>query len=70
MQKEPRLSEAKQRLLELNDRAGGMIGRVQYNPDLFTTATITQTLMYRKYKNSFCVLVGTLLQKSRTEFEE
>jgi hypothetical protein len=30
--------------LELNDRAGGMIGRAQYNPDLFTTATITQTL--------------------------
>ena len=29
--------------LELNDRAGGMIGRAQYNPDLFTT-TITQTL--------------------------
>jgi hypothetical protein len=30
--------------LELNDRAGGMIGRAQYNPDLFTTAAITQTL--------------------------
>jgi Condensation domain len=30
--------------LELNDRSGGMIGRAQYNPDLFTTATITQTL--------------------------
>jgi hypothetical protein len=30
--------------LELNDRAGGMIGRAQYNPDLFTTTAITQTL--------------------------
>ena len=30
--------------LELNDRAGGMIGRAQYNPDLFTMAAITQTL--------------------------
>jgi hypothetical protein len=30
--------------LEVNDRAGGMIGRVQYNPDLFTTAAIVQTL--------------------------
>jgi len=30
--------------LELNDRPGGMIGRAQYNPDLFTTASITQTL--------------------------
>jgi hypothetical protein len=30
--------------LEMNDRAGGMIGRAQYNPDLFTTAAITQTL--------------------------
>jgi hypothetical protein len=30
--------------LELNDRPGGMIGRAQYNPDLFTSATITQTL--------------------------
>jgi hypothetical protein len=30
--------------LELNARAGGMIGRAQYNPDLFTTAAITQTL--------------------------
>jgi hypothetical protein len=30
--------------LELNDRAGGMIGRAQYNPDLFTTAAIIQTL--------------------------
>jgi hypothetical protein len=30
--------------LELNDRAGGMLGRAQYNPDLFTTGTITQTL--------------------------
>jgi hypothetical protein len=27
-------------------------------------------LVYRKYKNSFCVLVGTLLQNLRTEFEE
>ena len=24
--------------IELNDRAGGMIGRAQYNPDLFTTS--------------------------------
>ena len=30
--------------LEISDRAGGMIGRVQYNPDVFTTVTITQTL--------------------------
>jgi hypothetical protein len=30
--------------LELNDRAGGMIGRAQYNPDLFSIGTITQTL--------------------------
>ena len=30
--------------IELNDRADGMIGRAQYNPDLFTSATITQTL--------------------------
>ena len=30
--------------LELNDRAGGMIGRAQYNPDLFTTAAVTQSL--------------------------
>jgi Condensation domain len=30
--------------LEMNDRAGGMIGRAQYNPDLFTSSTITQTL--------------------------
>jgi hypothetical protein len=30
--------------LELNDRTGGMIGRAQYNPDLFTTAAISQTL--------------------------
>jgi hypothetical protein len=30
--------------LELNDRAGGMIGRAQYNPDLFTTDAIKQTL--------------------------
>ena len=30
--------------LEMNDRADGMIGRAQYNPDLFTTAAITQTL--------------------------
>ena len=30
--------------LEISDRAEGMIGRAQYNPDLFTAATITQTL--------------------------
>jgi hypothetical protein len=30
--------------IELNDRASGMMGRVQYNPDLFTVAAITQTL--------------------------
>jgi hypothetical protein len=30
--------------LEMSDRAKGVIGRAQYNPDLFTTATITQTL--------------------------
>jgi hypothetical protein len=30
--------------IELNDRAGGMIGRAQYNPDLFTPSEITQTL--------------------------
>jgi hypothetical protein len=28
----------------MNDRADGMIGRAQYNPDLFTTAVINQTL--------------------------
>ena len=30
--------------LEMNDRADGMIGRAQYNPDLFGVATIIQTL--------------------------
>jgi surfactin family lipopeptide synthetase A len=30
--------------LEMNDRPGGMIGRAQYNPDLFTNAAIAQTL--------------------------
>jgi hypothetical protein len=30
--------------LELSDRAEGLLGRAQYNPDLFTTATITQTV--------------------------
>jgi hypothetical protein len=30
--------------LELNDRAEGLLGRAQYNPDLFTTAAITQTV--------------------------
>lgn len=30
--------------LELNERSGGMIGRAQYNPDLFTGAAIAQTL--------------------------
>jgi len=30
--------------LEMSDRAEGLMGRAQYNPDLFTTATITQTL--------------------------
>lgn len=30
--------------LEMNDRAGGMIGRAQYNPDLFTRRAINQTL--------------------------
>ena len=44
MQKEAHLSEAKQKPLEMSDRAEGFIGRAQYNPDLFTTATITQTL--------------------------
>jgi len=29
--------------LEMSDRAEGMIGRAQYSPDLFATATITQT---------------------------
>jgi hypothetical protein len=30
--------------LEMSDRAEGMIGRAQYNPDLFTAAAIAQTL--------------------------
>jgi hypothetical protein len=30
--------------LEMSDRAQGMIGRAQYNPDLFTPITIIQTL--------------------------
>jgi surfactin family lipopeptide synthetase A len=30
--------------LELSERANGIIGRAQYNPDLFQTTTITQTL--------------------------
>jgi hypothetical protein len=30
--------------LEMNDRAEGMIGRAQYNPDLFSVATIVKTL--------------------------
>jgi len=30
--------------VEMNDRPEGMIGRAQYNPDLFTATTITQTL--------------------------
>jgi hypothetical protein len=30
--------------LELSDRAEGMMGRAQYNPDIFTPATITQTV--------------------------
>jgi len=30
--------------LELSDRANGIVGRAQYNPDLFPAATITQTL--------------------------
>lgn len=30
--------------LEMSDRAEGLIGRAQYNPDLFTPATIIQTL--------------------------
>jgi len=30
--------------IELSDRADGLLGRVQYNPDLFTSATITQTI--------------------------
>lgn len=30
--------------IELSDRAEGLIGRAQYNPDLFTTAAITETL--------------------------
>jgi hypothetical protein len=30
--------------LELSDRAHGVVGRAQYNPDLFPEATITQTL--------------------------
>jgi hypothetical protein len=28
----------------MSDRAEGLIGRAQYNPDLFTPATIIQTL--------------------------
>jgi surfactin family lipopeptide synthetase A len=30
--------------LELSDRANGIVGRAQYNPDLFPESTITQTL--------------------------
>lgn len=30
--------------IELNDRAGGLIGRAQYNPDLFTTAAVTRMM--------------------------
>jgi len=30
--------------LEMSDRAEGLLGRAQYNPDLFTTAAITQTV--------------------------
>ena len=30
--------------LELNDRPEGMIGRAQYNPDIFTTAIISRTV--------------------------
>jgi non-ribosomal peptide synthetase component F len=30
--------------LELNDRPTGILGRAQYNPDLFQTTTITRTL--------------------------
>jgi hypothetical protein len=30
--------------LELNDRAEGIMGRAQYNPDIFAPATITQTV--------------------------
>ncbi len=30
--------------LEMSDRAEGLMGRAQYNPDLFTAATIAQTL--------------------------
>ena len=30
--------------LELSDRAEGLLGRAQYNPDLFTPATIAQTV--------------------------
>jgi hypothetical protein len=29
--------------LELSDRADGILGRAQYNPDLFTAAKIDQT---------------------------
>jgi len=30
--------------LELSDRADGMMGRAQYNPDIFTLATVAQTV--------------------------
>jgi hypothetical protein len=30
--------------LEMSDRADGMIGRAQYNPDLFSARTIVETL--------------------------
>jgi hypothetical protein len=30
--------------IEMSDRAEGMLGRAQYNPDLFTPATIAQTM--------------------------
>ena len=30
--------------IEMSDRREGMMGRAQYNPDLFTETAITQTL--------------------------
>jgi hypothetical protein len=30
--------------IEMSDRAEGLLGRVQYNPDLFTPETIAQTI--------------------------
>ena len=30
--------------IEMSDRAEGMLGRVQYNPDLFTPSAVAQTV--------------------------